>query len=76
MVSLLQYVVFVLVLYGTKNKEKCSPDETYNHNELFLFIEEKMLLQECVKGEYSFVVDKTNPTKADRERHIQTARDR
>lgn len=36
---------------------------------------ERLLLQECVESGYSFVVDNTNPTKADREKYIQTARD-
>ncbi len=36
---------------------------------------EKLLLQECVENGYSFVVDNTNPTKADREKYIQIARD-
>lgn len=36
---------------------------------------EKLLLQECMEKGYSFVVDNTNPTKADREKYIQAARD-
>ena len=36
---------------------------------------ENRLLQECVESGCSFVVDNTNPTRADREKYIQTARD-
>ena len=36
---------------------------------------EKILLQKCVEKGDSFVVDNTNPTKADREKYIQAARD-
>lgn len=36
---------------------------------------EKLLLQECVESGYSFVVDNTNSTRADREKYIQIARD-
>lgn len=36
---------------------------------------EKLLLQECVESGYSFVVDNTNPTKADREKYIRAAKD-
>lgn len=36
---------------------------------------EKILLQECVESGYSFVVDNTNPTKADREKYIRAAKD-
>lgn len=36
---------------------------------------EKLLIQECVENGDSFVVDNTNPTKADREKYIQIARD-
>ena len=36
---------------------------------------EKLLLQECVESGCSFVVDNTNPTRADREKYIRAARD-
>lgn len=36
---------------------------------------EKILLQECVESGCSFVVDNTNPTKADREKYIRAAKD-
>ena len=36
---------------------------------------EKLLLQECVESGRSFVVDNTNPTRADREKYIRAARD-
>ena len=36
---------------------------------------EKILLQECVENGSSFVVDNTNPTRVDREKYIQVARD-
>lgn len=36
---------------------------------------EKLLLQECAESGYSFVVDNTNPTKADREKYIRVAKD-
>ena len=35
---------------------------------------ERLLIQECVEAERSFVVDNTNPTKADRETYIRIAK--
>ena len=36
---------------------------------------ENILLQECVESGRSFVVDNTNPTRADREKYIRAAKD-
>ncbi len=36
---------------------------------------ENILLQKCVESGSSFVVDNTNPTRADREKYIRTARE-
>jgi predicted kinase len=35
---------------------------------------ERLLIEECFTAGYSFVVDNTNPTAADRERYISAAR--
>ncbi len=36
---------------------------------------EKILLDDCIKKELSFVIDNTNPTAEDRERYIEFAKD-
>ena len=36
--------------------------------------QEKLLIEECIKQEKSFVIDNTNPTKADRQRYIPPAK--
>ena len=46
-----------------------------NLDELHTRNKEKQLLQECVENGASFVVDNTNPTKADREKYISAAKE-
>lgn len=46
-----------------------------NLDELHTRNKEKQLLHECVENGTSFVVDNTNPTKADREKYITAAKE-
>ena len=46
-----------------------------NLDEMHTRNKENLLLNECIVNDISFVVDNTNPTKADREKYISVAKE-
>ncbi len=61
---------------STFYRERLSEYVHVNLDTLHTRNKEKLLIEECLEHGRSFVVDNTNPTKADRQRYIHAAKER
>ena len=75
-------IICIIIFIGLQASGKSTFYNEYFKNYIHINLDtlhtrnkEKILLDDCIKKELSFVIDNTNPTAEDRERYIEFAKD-